>query len=263
MAPTTPPAPSPTAPSPTVEAERATAAAAPRAQDARLRLLLAAERLYAEHGLEAVSLRHICRAAGNGNNNAVQYHFGGERGLLEAIIAYRVPPLDRRRAELLAAARAHGQDHTVRGLFEVLMRPLAEEARRPDSFYVRFLGRFGAHPLEDHPWWAGGRPAGKVGHEVTVAILDLLVEVPRQLRTLRLAHLIRLCLSALAGYGQLPAGRSDGPDPAIRENATRESATREKAPYEVPYELYVTDLFDVAAAALTAPPSAHDRHGLT
>jgi AcrR family transcriptional regulator len=213
---------------------------APRSHDARLRLLLAAERLYAEQGLEAVSLRHICRAAGNGNNNAVQYHFGDERGLLEAIVAYRVPALDGRRAGLLAAARADGRDRTVRGLVDVLMRPLAEEARRPGSRYVGFLGRFGAHPPERHPWWAGGRPAGAVGHEVSMAILGLLVDVPAPLRSLRLSHLVRLCLAALAGYDRLPPGRPDGPYPGG----------------DVPYDLYVTDLFDMSAAALSAPSSA-------
>ncbi|MDT3444759.1 MULTISPECIES: TetR/AcrR family transcriptional regulator [unclassified Pseudofrankia] len=220
---------------------------APRSHDARLRLLLTAERLYAEHGLEAVSLRQICRAAGNGNNNAVQYHFGGERGLLAAIVAHRVPPLDQRRAELLATGRTHGRDQTVRGLFDVLMRPLAEEARRPDSYYVGFLGRFGAHPLEDHPWWAGGRPAGEVGHEVSLAILDLLAEVPRPLRALRLSHMVRLCLAALAGYDRIPAGKPDGPYPGTGG--------------EISYELYVTDLFDMAAAALTAPLSAESHAG--
>ncbi|WP_084133007.1 TetR/AcrR family transcriptional regulator [Parafrankia colletiae] len=226
------------------------AASGPRSQEARLRLLLAAERLYAEHGLEAVSLRHICRAAGNGNNNAVQYHFGSERGLLEAIVAHRVPPLDRRRAELLATFRAHDQDRTVRGLFDVLMRPLAEEARRPGSHYVGFLGRFSSHPPARHPWWAGGRPAGPVGHEVSVAILDQLAGVPGPLRTLRLAHLVRLCLAALAGFGELRAAGTG--EPAFPGTGG-----------DVSYEEYVTDLFDMAAAALTAPPSTPARLGLT
>ncbi|ONH32922.1 TetR family transcriptional regulator [Pseudofrankia asymbiotica] len=215
---------------------------ASRSQDARLRLLLSAERLYAENGLEAVSLRHICRAAGNGNNNAVQYHFGGERGLLEAIVSYRVPPLDQRRAELLGAARATADPLGVRELMDVLMRPLAEEARRPGSHYVGFLGRFASHPPERHPWWVGGAPAGPVGHEVSMAILDRLAAVPEPLRGLRLRHVVSLCLPALAGYGQSPTG-----------GAPRGSADARDV---VPYDLYVTDLFDIAAAALTAPLSS-------
>ncbi|OHV35242.1 MULTISPECIES: TetR/AcrR family transcriptional regulator [Pseudofrankia] len=219
----------------------------PRSHDARLRLLLSAERLYAEHGLEAVSLRHICRAAGNGNNNAVQYHFGSERGLLEAIVSYRVPPLDQRRAALLEAARAGGDPLGVRELVDVLMRPLAEEARRPGSRYVGFLGRFASHPPERHPWWVGGAPAGPVGHEVSMAILDRLAAVPEPLRSLRLRHVVSLCLPALAGYGQSPSGgASDGGTDAHDDVVSGDA---------VPYGLYVTDLFDMAAAALTAPLS--------
>ncbi|EFC85401.1 TetR family transcriptional regulator [Parafrankia sp. EUN1f] len=238
-----------------VEAGARTDTAAPRAQDARLRLLLAAERLYAEQGLEAVSLRHICRAAGNGNNNAVQYHFGGEPGLLAAIVAYRVPPLDRRRAELLAAARSRGRartagELTVRELFDVLMRPLAEEARRPDSWYVGFLSRFSAHPPRLHPWWAGGRPAGAVGHEVSLTILGLLAKVPVSLRPLRLSHLVRLCLTALAEYGQFPAE-----NPEHAENAEGPENPYAGTSADISYEIYVADLFDMASAALTAPAS--------
>ncbi|MBE3205915.1 TetR/AcrR family transcriptional regulator [Frankia sp. CH37] len=233
-----------------MEVDPRTVTAAPRAQDARLRLLLAAERLYAEQGLEAVSLRHICRAAGNGNNNAVQYHFGGERGLLAAIVAHRVPPLDRRRAELLATARSRGEDQTVRGLFDVLMRPLAEEARRPDSRYVGFLSRFSAHPPQLHPWWAGGRPAGAVGHKVSLAILELLSRVPESLRPLRLSHLVRLCLTALAEYGQFPAQNS-----GLAEDPKGPGNPYPGAGVNVSYEIYVADLFDLAAAALTAPAS--------
>ena len=39
-------------------------------------IVLAAEGLFAERGIEGVSLRQIGTAAGNGNNSAVQYHFG-------------------------------------------------------------------------------------------------------------------------------------------------------------------------------------------
>ncbi|ADP81800.1 TetR family transcriptional regulator [Pseudofrankia inefficax] len=219
------------------------AAAGQRSREARERLLLTAEQLYAEQGIAAVSLRQICRAAGNGNNNAVQYHFGDERGLFEAIIAHRVPRLDRRRAELLAAARAAGLDQSVRGLVDVLFRPLAEEARRLDSSYVGFLGRFVSAPPDRHPWFAGGEPAGPVGHEVSLAILDRLPQAPAALRGLRLRHVVELCLAALAGFGQLPA--TSGSE-------------------AVAYDLFVTDLFDMAAAALTAASSAVDSpsHGV-
>ncbi len=43
-----------------------------------------AERLFAEHGLDGVSLRKIAAAAGNANNSVDQYHVGS-KGMLFAV----------------------------------------------------------------------------------------------------------------------------------------------------------------------------------
>ena len=56
-------------------------------------IVLAAERLFAEHGIDGVSLRQIGVAAGNGNNSAVQYHFGTKDRLVQAVFEYRLPRL--------------------------------------------------------------------------------------------------------------------------------------------------------------------------
>ena len=57
--------------------------------DARLRMLVAAERLFAERGIGAVSLREIGAAAGQRNNSAAQYHFGTRQNLVAAILDLR------------------------------------------------------------------------------------------------------------------------------------------------------------------------------
>lgn len=64
------------------------------------KILLAAERLFAERGF-GVSLREIAVAAGQRNHSAVQYHFGDKTGLIDALYAYRMTPLNLRRRELL------------------------------------------------------------------------------------------------------------------------------------------------------------------
>ena len=56
-------------------------------QETRARLIRAGERLFAEHGIEVVSLREITRAAGQRNATALQYHFEDRRGLVRAILA--------------------------------------------------------------------------------------------------------------------------------------------------------------------------------
>lgn len=57
-------------------------------QNIRDRLVIAAMGLYAQHGLDGVSLRQIASAAGAKNSAAMQYHFGDKMGLLDAIMAY-------------------------------------------------------------------------------------------------------------------------------------------------------------------------------
>ena len=51
----------------------------------RLWLIETAERLFAERGIDNVSLREINRAAGQKNVAALHYHFGTRESLLEAM----------------------------------------------------------------------------------------------------------------------------------------------------------------------------------
>jgi AcrR family transcriptional regulator len=50
-------------------------------------ILDTAERLFAEHGIYAVSNRQIAEAAGQGNTAAVGYHFGSRTELIEAMLS--------------------------------------------------------------------------------------------------------------------------------------------------------------------------------
>lgn len=97
----------------------------PRASTAD-ELLRMAERLFAEEVAYGPSLRQIGAAAGSANKNAVQYHFGDREGLIRAIFAWRLPELDRRRAEMLAETGADMTPPTLRQLLEILFRPIIE-----------------------------------------------------------------------------------------------------------------------------------------
>lgn len=75
----------------------------PGGQSSTRELLLdTAERLFAEHGVAAVSNRQICEAAGQGNNYAIGYHFGSREGLLKALLNARNEPLEQIRERMLA-----------------------------------------------------------------------------------------------------------------------------------------------------------------
>ena len=98
-------------------------------------LLDAAERLMAEHGADGVSMREISVGAGQGNNNAAQYHFRSREGIIEAVLDRRMGPIDERRAAMIAAI---GPDPTIEDLVRAVVVPLAEASRR----HVHYIGFF-------------------------------------------------------------------------------------------------------------------------
>jgi AcrR family transcriptional regulator len=99
----------------------------PRREATRIALIEAAESMFAEAGVEGVSNRQIGHAIGSLHKNVIGYHFGGKEALIEAIYRYRLPPLDQRRAELLAKADAAGKGHDVATLMDIAWRPLLEQ----------------------------------------------------------------------------------------------------------------------------------------
>lgn len=104
--------------------------------DARELMVDAAERLMAERGVEAVSLREVGAAAHQRNNSAAQYHFGTKDGLVSAVIDRRSAPLEEARTRMIEALG--DRDPSVRELLEIFVTPLAETLREP-SHYLRFL----------------------------------------------------------------------------------------------------------------------------
>ncbi len=116
-----------------------------RSEGTREVLLVAAERLFAERGMYAVSNRQISEAASQGNNAAVCYHFGTRTDLLRSIEAKHREPIERLRASMLA--EIEGSDR-LEDWVGCLVRPLTEhleEIGNP-SFYARFAAQAMADP---------------------------------------------------------------------------------------------------------------------
>ena len=101
--------------------------AVPDAAATRDKLLDAATRLFAERGIDNVSIAEIVRAAGQRNASAVHYHFGSREEILRALLARHVPGIAERRRELLDKARATDD---VRAATEAVVRPVSEYAQR-------------------------------------------------------------------------------------------------------------------------------------
>ena len=100
----------------------------PTEASTRERLLDAAERLFAERGIEAVALREITRESGARNAIAAQYHFEDRAGLVQAIMARHLPEVDAGRHLLLDDYEASSEPD-LRALTAAYVRPFAPKLR--------------------------------------------------------------------------------------------------------------------------------------
>ena len=115
--------------------------------DTPSRLVAAAERLFAEGGEEATSLRAVTRAAIS-NAAAVHYHFGGRDGLLRAVLDRHLAGRQQRRLRLLdKAVDQYGGQVPVEAVVTAVVRPdldLLAKLRKNRVNVARFQGRAAA-----------------------------------------------------------------------------------------------------------------------
>ena len=97
-----------------------------RASSTQEAILVAAERLYAEHGMFAVSNRQVSEAAGQGNNAAVGYHFGTKADLVRAIEQKHRGPVEQLREQMVAELLKPGGSAEMRDWVACLVRPLTD-----------------------------------------------------------------------------------------------------------------------------------------
>lgn len=130
-----------------VKAERT--ARTDRSVGTREAILSAAEWLFAERGMYAVSNRQISEAAGQGNNAAACYHFGTRTELLRAIESKHRAPIEELRAQMLADI---GDPTELRDWVSALVRPLTDHlaALGTPSWYARFAAQAMADPTYHH-----------------------------------------------------------------------------------------------------------------
>ncbi len=132
--------------------------------DTKQRLLDAAERLFARQGFHNTPLRDITAEAG-ANVAAVNYHFGSKEGMIEAVLARRLEPLNAERRARIEAVRAAARERdaapevaeVVRAFVEPTFR-LLEQGPGGRDFAV-LVGRVLAEPdprLRAPPGQRGG-----------------------------------------------------------------------------------------------------------
>jgi AcrR family transcriptional regulator len=149
------------------------------------RLIATAERLFAERGIEAVSLRDITAAAG-ANTAAVHYHFGSKDELVRAILEHRAAEIGKRRDVYLTQIE-QSRKPTLRQVVSALVLPTAELAAddaHGGRFYIGFLAALLERPenvatMDD--------VYGEQTNRYLVALERTLPSIPHDVRILRFA----------------------------------------------------------------------------
>ncbi len=112
--------------------------------ETREQILDTAERLFAERGIDGVSIRTITTEA-QVNLAAIHYHFGSKEALVREVFARRIDPVNRERLRLLddLLDRSEGQKPEMEELVRILVGPplrLLLQAERGEIF-TRLCGR--------------------------------------------------------------------------------------------------------------------------
>lgn len=195
-------------------------------------LISVAERLFAQNGIEAVSMRQIGEVAAMANNSAVQYHFGDKNALMKAVFDRGQNYLRSRRRELLAAAHA-AKKLSTRDLLEILLRPVMELVdEKGVHLYAMFLWQLRRPELVAKPPFRIPYISTSA-QECAVLLRASLRHLPGPLFDIRLRSCTAMFLHMLISQDWISrAGQADG-DPG----------------------LLMRDCFDMIHAALAAPVS--------
>lgn len=199
----------------------------------RQKLVDAATRAFAEHGVENASLLEIARQAGQRNRGAVHYHFGSREGLLVAVLAQYAGTLHQAHAATLEKLQP---DDDLMSLLGALVRPtvdLADDGWRGRCFLVVCNGLTDYDPATLDPRVRevveemGGQP-------VYSQISARLPELPQPLVTERLTLYTSFVLCAIANRAR-----------ALERGAG--------ARQQLPTALFTDNLVAMAVGMLTAP----------
>lgn len=122
------------------------------ADKTRGQIVKAAEKIFAERGFQAMTLRAVTEAA-QVNLAAVNYHFGSKTNLMRAVIQRRIEPINAARLERLNALLAEHAPAPipVEQIFEALFRPMFEHAsgaKGKDLVFMQMIGRALTEPAD-------------------------------------------------------------------------------------------------------------------
>lgn len=203
-------------------------------------ILTTAERLYAERGIDAVSMREISREAGQRNPSALQYHFSTKSALISAILTRRMNELDYRRLEFLNELEGREALTDLRSLIAAMFWPMAESlkpTKRPitENWYIRFVSEVQRHP--EYDLIELGKDGKSIGlNRIYMLIGKQLPQIPAVILQQRFVMAISNGIHALSEFERL----------RLRRRGSRR-------PFDI--ERAIENLIDMITGALSAPVS--------
>lgn len=195
--------------------------------DTRLALMRAAEKLFAEQGVDRVSLREIAVAAGQRNVSAATYHFGSKRELIEAILERHSSPIQ---DEWLSAFERDPEGKLeLPRLVELIVRPMVAKIDDADNgrCYLELCAELVAS--RSFPLMSMRVATTRSATEAAKRVADYGPELPPVFVAVRGTRLTGLLYGAIGDY--------------LRLTATG---------LEIPRELFISDLVNVMVAAVEA-----------
>jgi len=152
--------------------------------ETRHKLKVVAQRLFALHGVDSISVKDIVAAAGQRNNASLHYHFGSKEALIGELLIDGAVRVDALRQTMLDKMAATGGPHAVRDVLEALIRPVDQltYGDERDNTYIRFLSnlQIGHRDLVRHylgdQWNVGYRKCldhlRRLLHDVPLPLLE-------------------------------------------------------------------------------------------
>ncbi|MCL4790748.1 MAG: TetR family transcriptional regulator [Gammaproteobacteria bacterium] len=211
----------------------------PTSERTREQLILAGERLFAQSGLDSVSLRQINNAAGQRNSSAAHYHFGSKDALVRAIYEYRGERINQRRSAMLArmSAQECGQ---VRPLIKALVHPIVAEIEETEGggHSIIFLSQLYSNPALDLMSMWRSHLSESVG-TIYQHMREVLPEIPEEVAGMRFGLMWVAMINTLADRQRLMTTRAS------------ETAVARTLPV-----LFVSNVIDMLCGAAAAPLSA-------
>jgi AcrR family transcriptional regulator len=198
-------------------------------------IVLAGERLFAQHGIDGVSMREIGAAAGSGNKSAVQYHFGSKEQLAQAIFEHRLPRLHERRLLLIRER----EPDDLRGWVDCQVRAVLQQAELDGSHYLSFVAMLDEQGR--HDVFARMAPEfRRAANELHERLASFLPKVPEPLRSRRIGTAMALIVHV----------------------AARRERARAASRAALPFAVEVADLVDGMVGYLSAPVSPEARRAV-